>query len=212
MNLKHKIKSFLSWSKVAKNIFSNAPPIYTESKKEGIRIHIGPGDVNLQGWLNIDARNFSHTHLVTDKLDLNDFKDNSIQAIYLCHVLEHFSFDEVEKLLKVFYKKLKINGELIISVPNYKSLTDIYIHSNYDLTKIKNALMGGQDYEYNFHKAVFDKKILEQDLISAGFSRVDEWSTKEEFGKSIGDWSDYFEKINGKKIQLSLNLKGTKNK
>ena len=211
-NIKKFIKYILSWLKVSKDIFSNEPPVYTNFDKDGLKIHIGSGKINLQGWINIDARKFSHTHIKTNKLDLEEFKNDSIDCIYLCHVLEHFSFNEVNSLLKLFLTKLRKNGILMISVPDFKSLSEIYYRSNYDLSSIKNALMGGQDYEYNFHKAVFDKESLKSLLGELGFSSIEEWTTDKEFGRSIGDWSDHIQKVKGFKIPISLNLKGIRNK
>ena len=212
MSLKNFLKSLFSWTKISRDIFSNDPPVYVKNIKDGIKIHVGAGGINLQGWINIDARRFSHTHIKTNKLNLEEFKDGSIDCIYLCHVLEHFSFNEVNSLLKLFFTKLRKNGILMISVPDFKSLSEIYYRSNYDLSSIKNALMGGQDYEYNFHKAVFDKESLKSLLEELGFSSIEEWITDKEFGRSIGDWSDHIQKVKGFKIPISLNLKGIKNK
>ena len=118
-----------------------------------------------------------------------------------------FGTDEVEDLLSKLITKLSKNGRLMISVPNFASIAAIYEKTNFNLDKIKYALMGGQDYEYNFHKSVYDKQNLILILEKAGFTSVTSWDSKEEFGKHIGDWSHYNEKVNGQKIPLSLNLK-----
>lgn len=169
-------------------------------------IHIGCGDIKLNGWINIDARPSDHVHIITDKIDLNHFSDNSIGVIYLSHVLEHFDLAEVENLLNLFYKKLKSGGVLLIAVPDFQSIALKYIENN-NLSFYEKALVGGQDYEYNYHKSVFDFNLLKDKLLKAKFSEIYKYDTITEFGLDVGDFSTY-------KIQntlISLNVKAYKN-
>lgn len=195
------------------NAFKNRKlpePIFLNHNMPGIKIHIGPGDINLQGWINIDARHFSHIHIVSDNINLDEFTDNSISEIYLCHVLEHVSFDEAKKFVSRMYLKLHPNGILRISVPSFDSIIKIYENNNSNLDLVKYALMGGQDYEYNFHKSIYNKTELENIFKSAGFKIVELWDTNTDFGESIGDWSaTYYDSKIGR-IPISLNLKAIK--
>ena len=170
------------------------------------KVHIGCGPINLDGWINIDARNDSHIHIHTDVIDLKDFSDNSIGEIYMCHVLEHFSFEEVSSLLDVFKRKLKPGGLLRISVPDFRLIAQSYLEQKVGLHSLKYALMGGQDYEYNFHKSVYDFETLVQVLNDAGFSHSQSFETVKDYGLDIGDWST------GKiaNLPISLNIKATK--
>jgi len=52
-------------------------------------------------------------------MDIAKFPDNYFNAIRLYHVIEHL--DDPVCALKIIYKKLKQNGELIIGTPNAKS-------------------------------------------------------------------------------------------
>ena len=92
--------------------------------------HLGCGDVDIRGWVNIDARNSSHVHLVDLDLSLSTFQDSSISAIYMCHVLEHFPFDQVSRILSLLYSKLDRNGLLYLSVPDFSSICNIYLKTN----------------------------------------------------------------------------------
>jgi predicted SAM-dependent methyltransferase len=192
------------------NPSKNPVPIYSNNNSSGLKIHIGSGSINLQGWINIDARKLPHIHLVTDNLKLEEFKDDSISEIYLCHVMEHLSFKESKALLKIFFLKLKSGGILRISVPDFKALVDVYLANGENLNQIKSALMGGQDYNYNYHKSIYDEKSLTNLLEQNSFTKILKWETKEDFGISLGDWSDgTFETKNGF-IPISLNLKAIK--
>lgn len=183
--------------------------LYLE-KPSGPRIHIGCGKIEIPGWINIDARAFPHVHIVTDSVDLKEFSAGTVQEIYLCHVLEHFSFDDVDILLKIYHSKLMPDGVLRLSVPDFELLIKIYEEADYNLELIRAALMGGQNYPQNYHKSVFDKKLLEGLLLRAGFSQVMEWETEKDFGKDLGDWSSGMISKGLRSFEISLNLKAIK--
>lgn len=164
-------------------------------------VHLGCGDINLEGWINVDARKADHVHILTDQITLDQFGDDSVGVIYLSHMLEHFDFKEVETLLEIFYRKLKIGGVLLIAVPDFAAISDLYsVERSLDL--LEKALMGGQDYQYNYHKSVYDLGLLKRKLLKAGFTKAEQYSTLEEFGQDIGDFSTYH--INNKLISLNV--------
>ena len=204
------LKKTYFWQMFAFKAREKALPVYTNNNVEGIKLHIGSGEINIQGWINIDARKSDHVHIVTNEIKLTEFNNNSIQEIYLCHVLEHFSFVEVNELISLFYKKLKQGGVLRLSVPSLDSIIKIYKQNLDDIEAIKYALMGGQDYEYNFHKSVYNLNHLKKILEKQKFIEVVEWTTKADFGKEIGDWSSSKFKTKVELVDISLNMKATK--
>jgi predicted SAM-dependent methyltransferase len=176
----------------------------------GLKVHLGCGPINIQGWINIDGRDATHIHLHSNGFELNEFTDGSISEIYMCHVLEHFSFSQTNELLKTMHRKLKFGGVLRLSVPDFDLLVEIYTANGKNLELIKMALMGGQDYDYNFHKGVFNKTILSKLLSSTGFSEIKSWDTIEDFGVDLSDWSNkLFITPNGN-FPVSLNIKAVK--
>jgi predicted SAM-dependent methyltransferase len=208
-----KIKNLINlfgWLKLSFASKDKKPPIYEKNSTEGLKVHIGPGEVNIQGWVNIDARNFEHVHIVNKKINFEEFTDGSIQEIYLCHILEHLSFIEIEEILELIFIKLKIGGLIRISVPDFDKIIAIYKSNNDNLNQIKHVLMGGQDYEYNFHKAVFNKSFLTTCLLKNGFDDTSEWDTLKDFGVDLGDWSNGKIKTVKGKMEVSLNLKAVK--
>jgi predicted SAM-dependent methyltransferase len=202
--IKRKLKNVLS---SLREPADSAQPVYPRENSNELRLHLGAGNINLQGWVNIDARAGKHIHLCRDNFSLEEFVDNSIGEIYLCHVLEHLAFDELNAILINFRNKLRNGGRLRISVPDFNSLVRIYLDRERDLESIRLALMGGQDYAYNHHKSVFDYRLLSKYLTDAGFTNIESWNTVSVFGRSIGDWSDKRVCINGRDyIDISLNL------
>lgn len=173
----------------------------------GLRLHLGAGPINLQGWVNIDAREAPHIHLAANNFDLVEFADGTLAEIYMCHVLEHFSFEEAEQLLRNFRKKLKLGGTLRISVPHFDHLIAIYQANNSNLEIVKRALMGGQDYEYNFHKSIYNASLLSSLMLSCGYAQPQEWTTADEFGADLGDWSNKNFDTPAGSFPVSLNIK-----
>jgi predicted SAM-dependent methyltransferase len=174
----------------------------------GLKVHLGSGPINIQGWINVDARSYEHVHVVSDGFELREFADGAISEIYLCHVLEHFSFQEAETLLKSLKGKLRLGGVIRISVPSFDRLIEVYKLSGSDITKVKFALMGGQDYQYNFHKSLYNLKSLRELLEHCGYSHVLEWETLADFGVDLGDWSNGTFATKQGALPISLNLKG----
>lgn len=185
-------------------------PTYPKNGDGGLKIHLGAGPVNLQGWVNIDARQAPHIHLQSEGFALSEFADGAISEIYMCHVLEHFSFEEIKEIVLNLRKKLRVGGVLRISVPDLDRLIAVYQANGNDLELIKYALMGGQDYAHNFHKAVFNHGSLAAILTACGFVSVDSWETYDEFGVHIGDWSETGFSTPKGDFPISLNLKGVK--
>lgn len=176
-------------------------PLKTAIKYEKPFLHVGCGDIDLHGWINIDARPADHVHILTDKVTLNEFADHSIGVIYLSHVLEHFDFKESALLLQTFHRKLKPGGVLLVAVPDFAAVVDIYTKTK-SLKTIEDVLMGGQSYAYNYHKSVYDQELLRNKLLEAGFSHAELYDTKDEFGREIGDFSTHL--VQGHPISLNM--------
>ncbi len=181
------------------------------TERASLRIHVGCGPIDLPGWINVDARPFPHVHLASDSVTLAEFSDGVLGEIYLCHVLEHFSFADVDQLLVTYHKKLSHGGVLRLSVPDFDLAIAAYQASGEDLELIRMALMGGQDYEFNYHKSVFNKKLLTKLLTKMGFREIETWDAVTDFGADIGDWSTGILRKKGVgSFPISLNLKAVR--
>ncbi len=207
ISLKSKIKNIIRIIFQLRKLINNPAPIYT-TRTNGIRLHLGSGNVNLQGWINIDARKDSHIHIIEKDFKLETFADNSISEIYLSHVIEHFTFEEINKLMDIFKRKLMKKGILRVSVPDFDSVIKIYQSSSNNIEKVEPILLGGQEHIYNFHKSIFNKKKLISLFKIHDFKSIKEWDTKEIFGSSVGDYSDQKIKIARNYIPISLNISG----
>jgi predicted SAM-dependent methyltransferase len=164
-----------------------------------MKLHIG-GEQPHPDWKIFDVYKRPEVDYVGNASDLSQFEDESIEAIYTSHVLEHFYYAlnyELAFTLAEWYRVLKQGGQLMISVPDLRTLCWLYSRPDLDVHtrfRIMAMIFGGQTNEYDVHKVGFDFDILCIYLADAGFSdcvRVNEFnifqdcSTLHVFGNPI---------------------------
>ncbi|GAH67829.1 unnamed protein product [marine sediment metagenome] len=103
------------------------------------KLHLGCGNIKLDGFINIDIRQTPATDRVMDVSNLAEFSDNSVDMIYASHCLEHFSFRIVPDILCEWNRVLRKGGELVVRVPDFDILVNIYLRRrNSDLPEALN--------------------------------------------------------------------------
>jgi predicted SAM-dependent methyltransferase len=105
---------------------------------------------------------------------------------------------------------LKQNGVLRISVPDFDRILDMYRGTNNSIDSITQPLMGGQDYEYNFHHSVFNKTYLSELLMESGFKSVKEWNPNNCLYHDFDDWASKTIDYDSRNYIISLNIEGQK--
>ncbi len=195
------------WGKF-KRFFLRPPfPKVDENKKY---LHIGCGHINAPQFINIDGFPLPHIHYVRELDDLGVFMDSSIDLIYACHCLEHFSYDRINGVLSEWFRVLKKGGILRISVPDFDLLLNIYYENYKNIDLILPPLLGGGNIKYNVHLSVFNKSSLEKKLINTGFYYVQDWIPGSCELTTFNDWSAREITINGKNYPVSLNIEAIK--
>lgn len=184
------------------------PPALPKTDK--VYIHLGCGEINAPGFINVDVIPYSHVHYVQEVDDLSIFPNKYADLIYASHVLEHISHRKITEVLKEWYRVIKEGGVLRLSVPDFDKLIAIYSAEGEDIGAIIAPLMGGQDHTYNFHKTVFNENYLSEILLSAGFKEVRRWNPEEVKLHSFDDWASEPITYKGKKYPISLNIEAVK--
>jgi predicted SAM-dependent methyltransferase len=173
-----------------------------------IKLHLGCGTKHLQDYTNIDIRYLPGVDEVNNIKFLRNYKENSVDEIYACHVLEHFGRWEYKEVLRRWFHILKPGGQLRLSIPNFSAICSYYIKTG-DLQPLIGLLYGGQDYNENYHYITFDYSTLSNDLKSIGYSRIIEWDEKaypgDDFSKA---YLPHMDRENG--MLMSLNLMAVK--
>lgn len=158
-----------------------------ERGHEELKIHLGCGEKFLPGWTHVDARPGPHVDYVADVLDL-PFDDDSAEMIYWCHGIEHIPFALVQPALAEWRRVLQPGGILRLSTPDFNLLSAMYSQTKVELRLIRYAIMGGQDYEENFHYSLWDFASLSAELQRAGYVNVRRYDAKAVVPAGF-DWS-----------------------
>ena len=148
-----------------------------------LKLNIGAGDVVIDGFTPID-RKFGK-----DAYPL-DYPDGAVDEIRAVHILEHFSFDDVRRVLDDWSRKLRVGGRIRISVPDMDWLSK---HASDPLAPY--YLMGGQTDENDFHRSAFNEATLREGMERAGITGIRRWESSNTDCASM---------------QVSLNLEGVK--
>lgn len=176
-----------------------------------LKLHLGCGDIRIPGWTNIDIRETEATDIVADIRRLFGMADCSVDMIYACHVLDHFSRHEYMDVLRRWYAVLKPGGILRLSVVNFAEVVDIY-RQTWDLKPLIGLLVARQDYPSNVRHMHWDYSSLSRDLSAVGFSTVRPWNWRTTDHAQVDDFSQahipHMDKENGRLV--SLNIEGVK--
>jgi hypothetical protein len=171
------------------------------------RLHLGCGTKHLDGYINIDIRYLPGVDEINNVKFLRNYENESINEIYACHVLEHFSRWDYNNVLRRWYELLIPNGILRLSVPNFEAICEHYTKYK-NINALMGLLYGGQDYDQNFHYVGFDYISLEKDLKSLGFSHVGTWDNSI---YAIDDYSKaYIPHKDKNGMLMSLNIEAIK--
>jgi predicted SAM-dependent methyltransferase len=150
-------------------------------------------------------------HIVAKNLyRLTMIPDEAADLVYMCHVLEHVSHRSVMETLREMRRLLKRGGVLRISVPDLDHMIALYQASGEQVVAIEQPLMGGQDYPFNFHYAVFNRAHLERLLRATGFDLVRAWDPQHCEFHDFDDWASRGVPWCGREFPVSLNVEAVK--
>jgi len=181
------------------------------SKKKYMKLHLGSASKHIEGYLNIDIREMDGVDIVDDVKTLNKISNNSVDVIYVSHVLEHFGRWEYKDVLRRWFEILKPNGILRIAVPDFESVVKLYLKTK-DLNLVMGMLYGGQNYGENYHYCTFDFNLIKKELTDVGFSSINLYDWRNTDHSDIDDYSQsyypHMDKENG--LLMSLNVEAIK--
>lgn len=123
--------------------------------------------------LGVDIRELPGVDYRCD-LRVLPFASNEFDIVYSSHTLEHFTREEMPKVLSEWIRILKPDGELRLVLPNIEWAAEQILESKGELSNdTLNVLYGSQEYEQNFHKVGFTPREIRQLLVARGFRTID---------------------------------------
>jgi predicted SAM-dependent methyltransferase len=152
----------------------------SQETSKAVKLHLGSGDVYIPGFVNVDVDRRLKADVYDDISRLAKFRNGQADLIYACHVLEHFSHEQVNKVLLTWYRVLSNHGELFISVPDIDRIVEIYKENWTHFQTPGNSpwiglIYGGQSDKFDYHKTGFNFNWLKGLLESAGFVNIQEY-------------------------------------
>lgn len=116
--------------------------------------------------VSFDIREDAKPDIVCDVRRL-PVPDQTFDIVYSSHVLEHFSWVSVHKVLEEWCRVLKVGGELRLVVPNIQ-IAGKRMYEDKMLPTDMWVLYGEQDYPKNFHAVGFTPSTLKSLVESLG--------------------------------------------
>jgi len=149
------------------------------TEREKVCLNLGCGDKYAEGFVNLEGNVLRKKDLWLDLRNGLPFPDGSVDAIYSCHLFEHFYIDELEQILAECHRVLKPQGGIRILVPSLEQAISAYVAGQREwFTDLPASYesIGGRFFNFVFcesqHRLAFDFSFLEEILVESGFRRL----------------------------------------
>lgn len=179
-----------------------------------MKLHLGCGRRFIPGFVHVDVAAYPHVDHRAPAEDLSFATDGSAELIYASHLLEHYARDEFKGALREWWRVLRPGGVLRLAVPDFEACAGIYYERGLEdgLNGLVGLICGGQRDRFDFHKMIFDEKLLSAALIEVGFQAVRRWDWRQTEHHTVDDYSQaylpHLDKEHGR--LMSLNLEAVK--
>ncbi len=145
-----------------------------------MKLHIG-GKQAKNGWKILNIQDGPHVDYLGTCTNLSALGDATFDTIYASHVYEHLGYrEELPLALQEAHRVLVPNGKLLISVPNFGVLCQLFVAEGLSTAqrhKIMRMIFGGQTDASDYHKVGLIEDFLKNDLGKTGFTRFDRVET-----------------------------------
>jgi predicted SAM-dependent methyltransferase len=139
----------------------------------------GPRGLANSHWVNVDGFRDRNVHFLIDFNRPLPFPDGSFAGVFCEHVLEHFSHEEGERLMRDIRRILTENGIVRLILPDAEQIIRAYCERPSDLVSHRNAaaltameVVNSYFHQRYEHQFLYDWESLKQMLKSAGFHKI----------------------------------------
>lgn len=146
----------------------------------GLKLHLGCGEVYLEGYVNIDFPSERHTVQTKTKADVYaDIRDlsypaSSVAEVRSHHVFEHFDRGTALRLLVDWYEWLRPDGSLIIETPDFERCVRTWLRSRDEALRMRllRHVFGSHEADWAVHRDGWYQAKFDLYLRSLGFVHV----------------------------------------
>jgi SAM-dependent methyltransferase len=144
--------------------------------RDPLRLHLGSGDSRREGWVNIDLLGLP-TDLAWDLRKGIPFPEESVEAVFHEHLLEHLSLMATLPFLRECQRVLRRGGVLRVGVPDAERYIRDYVQPSGFIDSFRpgrpTRLLALAEAAYCYgHLSLWDGSTLCIALEEAGFERV----------------------------------------
>lgn len=176
-----------------------------------LKLHLGSGAKAVPGYINVDIQLLAGVDMACDLRAL-PFADNTVDFIYSCAAIEHFSRHEWRDVLTEWCRLLKPGCILRLSTADFAAACDQYREQG-NVEELLGLVVGGQKDPWDRHGMIFDFDLLRDGLEAAGFTDIRryDWRDTELGEMGIDDYSQaylpHMDKENGRLMMLNVEAK-----
>ena len=110
---------------------------------------------------------------IAAQLDNIPFEKGSVKEIFSSHVLEHFTREHLRRDLLPYWRSLLQKGGSFRAVaPDGETMAAALASGDMSFEDFREVLLGGQEYEGNFHYDFFSAESMSELLMECGFVNV----------------------------------------
>ena len=159
------------------------------------RLNWGCGSWAEPGWINSDVKDDPGIDISCDIREGLPLEDESMDYVVSIHALPEVPYPEIVPILQELRRVLKPGGVLRLSLPDLMKGVEAYQRNDRDYflipdeeVKSLEAKLIVQLIWYGYSRTLFTQGFIEEMLLKAGFSQVNQCrykETKSRFGEGI---------------------------
>lgn len=135
-----------------------------------MKLNLGCGHVKMDGYVNIDCNPNLKPDLIHDITRPLPYENETIEDVWLIHVLEHLPKKHHFDLFREVNRVLKPGGLFVLAYPEWTKCASNYLLNVKGMKDFwENTLYGRQSTPSDFHVCIVDTSILTPLLVNMGF-------------------------------------------
>jgi hypothetical protein len=149
------------------------PDKVASHRKSGLRLNIGCGHIQPDGFLNVDSREIPGIDVVAEATNI-PFANGEITEIFSSHLVEHFPANILHRvLLPHWHDLLESGGTLTTTAPDGAAMLDAVTKGAMSFEDYREVLFGSQDYDGDYHYNLLTPESFCKSLELAGFANIE---------------------------------------
>lgn len=139
-----------------------------------MKLNLGCGKEKYPGFVNIDADPGVNPDLVFDISKPFPYEKDTVDEIWMIHVIEHFENILHKSILEECHRVLKPGGILFIAYPEFSTCVSYYLSDHRGMKEFwKATIFGRQSRPGDYHLALMETPAFILLLTTIGFEEIE---------------------------------------